>query len=80
MTRVDVNAALPTVDVTGDVTPIDCIYSHSCDRGSKLWPALFGSLTLTTLIFGHWPLTTQIFCPQISLNIWTATQVCEPAC
>ena len=31
------------------------LYSHSCDRGSKLWPALFGSLTVDHTNF--WPLT-----------------------
>ena len=31
------------------------LYSHSCDRGSKLWPALFGSLTVDHA--NIWPLT-----------------------
>ena len=31
------------------------LYSHSCDHGSKLWPALFGSLTVDHANF--WPLT-----------------------
>jgi len=31
------------------------LHSHSCDRGSKLWPALFGSLTVDHANF--WPLT-----------------------
>ena len=65
-----------TKDLQGGVTPIDSIVTaatagQSFDRlFSAVWP-------LTTLIFGHWPLTAQIFCPQRSLDIWAATQVRE---
>ena len=31
------------------------LYSHSCDHGSRLWPALFSSLTVDHANF--WPLT-----------------------
>ena len=54
------------------------LYSHSCDCRSNFDWLFLAVWPLTTLIFGHWPWTTQIFCLQRSLDIWTATQVREP--
>ena len=39
------------------------LYSHSCNRGQNFDRLSLVVWSLTTLIFGHWPLTTQIFCP-----------------
>ena len=45
------------------------LYSHSCDRGSKLWPALFGSLTVdhaNFLAIDLWPLG-YFACKEVSI-------------
>ena len=70
---------LPSDHTQGGVTPIDSIVTAA--TADQNFDRLFSAVRLlTTLIFGHWPLTAQIFCPQRSLDIWTATQVREPVC
>ena len=58
------------------------LYSHSCDRGSKLWPALLGSLTVEHANFWQMKIygTSQTSLPAIfaALQHITTSILTEP--